>query len=181
MASTEDFLGNDNDEAIFYAPDRTKAEIIWFTSGFLEYRIKLPPLTKPIKEIEVTFESCSEAPLYNNNYKSDISLLLNNKSIGTWCCPGDFGGLNGQLNPPFWPSKMTQYGILTHWKINESGTSMNNSFISYTRISEIDFTKQPYLSIKIGVHKNAKHCGGINLFGKNFGNSPTDILVKITM
>ncbi len=181
MASADGFLGNNNDEAIFYSTERTKAEIIWFTSGFLEYRIKLPSLTKPIKEIEITFEACAETPLYNNTYKSDISVLLNNKAIGTWCCPGDFGGLKGQLNPSFWPSNMTQYGVLTHWSINESGTRMNNSFVGYTRISDIDFTKQPYLSIKIGVNKKATHCGGINLFGKKFGNSPTDIIVKITM
>lgn len=179
MASETGFLCNDNDESVFYSPNRFKAELIWFTSGFLEYKVKLPELTQPIKELEISFEACSEAPLYNNDYKSDISLIINEKEIGPYCCPGDFGGMRGQLNPSFWPDNMTQYGILTHWCVSEINTTMNNAFMSFIKISDIDFTKQKYLSIKIGVKENAEHCGGINLFGSKFGNHPQHIMVKI--
>ena len=178
MASKDAHIGLDDDPALFFSPKRFDAELLWFSHGQLEYRVPTSNLKKKIKRLELSFEACSEAPLYNNNFKSDITVWINDIEIGTWTCPGDFGGRKGQFNPPFWPSTHTQYGTLTNWHVSKTGTTMNNEFLSYINLDNLHLFDSPYVSIKIGVKKDAVHRGGINLFGKNFGDYAQDIVFK---
>ena len=182
MAGKEGYLGLDDDTALFFSPKRFAASLIWFTKGSVEYRVTTPPRVKngkEIKSLEISFEACSEAPLYNNDFKSDITVWVNNMEIGTWVCPGDFGGRRGQFNPPYWPSTHTQYGILNNWKVTSSGTVMNNVFMSYVNLNNLNLSERPYISVRIGIKNDALHCGGINIFGKNFGDFAQDIIVRL--
>lgn len=182
MASAKERIDTDNDLSLFLSSKRTRAQIIWFTKGLLEYRVPLPDSTKlkNLKGIELSFEACSEAPLYNNDYKSDISVFINNKKIGFYTSPGDFGDRKGLLNPDFWPLGLTQYGELLLFKTDTTHSTVNDKFLSYIKLSDLDLENitMPYLSIKIGVESNAKHIGGINLFGKYFGDYKQDIIFK---
>lgn len=178
----EGAIGNDNDLAIFCNPERYKASIIWFTHGILEYRVPLPSREKlaRLAGIEISFEACSEAPLYNNDYKSDISVLINDKLLGVWTSPGDFGGRKGLLNPSFWPVGFTQYGEINSWKVDDTQTTLNSKFASFTNLHDLALqaSANPYVSLKIGVSPDADHVGGMNLFGKYFGDYPQDIMMK---
>ena len=176
MAGKLATIGYDDDLSVFYHPLRHKAQILWFTAGSLEYRVPLS--FTPEQQLNISFEACSEAPSYNNDYPSDITLWINDTEIGTWTCPGDMGGRRGQFSPEYWPDSSTQYGFLLNWQIEPGRSSLNNEFISYANLSKIDFKKYPYLSIRIGVKKDAKHCGGMNLFGKDFGDYQQDIIVR---
>lgn len=182
MATNSSVIGNDNELDVFLSPMRYNASIIWFTHGLLEYRVPLPPKhnIKNLTGIEISFEACSEAPLYNNDYKSDISVFVNDKRLGIYTSPGDFGGRRGLLNPDFWPIGLTQFGLMTNWKIDKVQTSLNSSFLSFVSLRDLDLENSPtpYLSLKIGVEKDAAHVGGINFFGKDFGDFPQDIIVK---
>ena len=178
LTGKEGFLGTDDDISLFYHPNRHKSSLLWFTSGDLEYRIK-PPQNCNLEQIEISFEACSEAPLFNMHYKSDITVWINDLEIGTWTCPSDFGGRQGQFTPDYWPNTHTQFGILMNWKINNLMTTMNDECVSYKNLRNIDFKKNPYLSIKIGVKEDAAHRGGINLFGKDFGDYNQDIVVRL--
>lgn len=182
MASSQKRLGSDNDVQQFLSPERSKASIIWFTHGFLEYRVPLPSATQlqRLTSIEVTFEACSEAPLYNNDFKSDISIFINDKQVGIYTSPGDYGDRRGLLNPDYWPTGLTQYGTFLSCKVDANQTTINNSFVSYESIHslKLDEIKQNYLTLKIGVDPKAKHAGGINLFGKHFGDYSQDIIFK---
>lgn len=182
MASAKERIDNENDLNVFLSPKRTRAQIIWFTKGLLEYRIPLPDISKlkNLKGIEISFEACSEAPLYNNDYKSDISVFINDKKIGVYTSPGDFGDRKGLLNPDFWPLGLTQYGNLLLFKIDETQSTVNNEFLSFVRLSDLNLKdiKTPYLTMRIGVEANAEHVGGINLFGKKFGDYQQDIVFK---
>lgn len=181
MVSKEERMGLDDDTSLFFSPRRFEAALIWFSKGLVEYRISAPPrdAKQEIKRIELSFEACSEAPLYNNDFKSDITVWINDVEIGTWTCPGDFGGRRGQFNPPYWPSTHTQYGTLTNWHVTDSGTTMNNAFMSYVNLKNLALYDSPYVSVKIGVKHDAVHCGGINIFGKNFGDYAQDITLRI--
>jgi predicted transcriptional regulator len=179
MATPDHTLGIDNDESVFYHEERYKASLIWFHQGFLEYRISNKMLPNNIKQINISFESCSEAPFYRNDWKSDITLLLNDVEIGTWTCPGDFGGRNGKVNPKWWPKELTQYGILTNWEVNKTGSYIDEIKISNIVVDNLKLKETNYISIKIGVKKDAKYVGGINLFGKHFGDYAQDIVVSI--
>ena len=178
MASKEDHLGMDDDPALFFSPKRFDAELIWFSHGSLEYRVDASKLKRDIKRLELSFEACSEAPLYKNDFKSDITVWINDVEIGTWVCPGDFGGRRGQFNPPYWPSTHTQYGTLTNWQVSSTGTTMNNEFMSYINLSNLHLFDNPFVSLRIGVKHDAVHRGGINLFGKNFGDYAQDIVFR---
>jgi predicted transcriptional regulator len=184
MAGSNGKLDVDDNPDVFFSTKRHDAQLIWFSSGALEYRIPVPKTDRIIKRFELSFEACSEAPLYNNNYKSDISVWINQSEIGTWCSPGDFGGRQGQFTPSYWPSTHTQYGQLNTWIVTESGTTMNNEFISYTSLKNCKLDKEnisslPYISIKLGVKEDALHRGGFNLFGKGFGDYAQHIVVRI--
>lgn len=182
MRTAEHNLGNDNDLSVFLMPERAEASLVWFTCGLLEYRVPLPPKNnlEKLSGIEISFETCSEAPLYNNDYKSDISVFINDKRLGVYTSPGDFGGRRGLLNPDYWPIGMTQFGLITNWKIDKRQTTLNSSFLSFLSLRDLDLIHwdKPYLSVKIGVEPTAAHVGGINIFGKNFGDSPQDIIFR---
>lgn len=182
MANDKSGIGMDNDVSVFLSPERCDVSIIWFTRGLLEYRVPLPARhnLKNLKGIEISFEACSEAPLYNNDYKSDISVFVGDKKLGVYTSPGDFGGRRGLLNPDFWPNGMTQFGLLTSWMITNTQTSLNGNFLSFVNLRDLNLENSPknYLSFKIGVERDAAHVGGINIFGKSFGDFPQNIIVK---
>ena len=179
IVSKDERIGLDDDVSLFFSPRRFEAALMWFSKGRVEYRVSTADIKQDIKRLELSFEACSEAPLYNNDFKSDITVWINDIEIGTWVCPGDFGGRRGQFNPPYWPSTHTQYGILTNWPVTASGTTMNNQFMSYVNLKNLDIMSKPYVSVKIGVKHDAVHCGGINIFGTNFGDYAQDIIFRI--
>ena len=179
MVSTANYIGPVDDTDIFFSPDRIKAQLIWFTSGALEWRITKHSVAMPLKEMLISFEACSEAPCHRNDHKSDITMWINDVEVGTWTSPGDFGERRGQLNPPFWPLNNTQYGIWTSWRIDNKGTFFNGRQISSVTMQQLNISSHPYISLKIGVKKDAKNVGGINLFGEKMGDYPQDIIVKL--
>ena len=69
IASAASYVYYEDSPYGFYSPDRTDAALIWLTSGFLEYQFSNYPLQQDkVTQIEFSFEICSEAPGYNNNW-----------------------------------------------------------------------------------------------------------------
>lgn len=168
-----------NDPSIFYYPERVNAQLLWFAYGYVEYRVPMPlEISTLPKSISISFEACSEAPFYRNDWESDITLWVNHCEIGTWRCPGDFGGRRGKLNPDWWMENVTQYGQLVNWLVGEDGSYLDGRHLSATTIHDIPFN-QPYVSIRIGVKPDAVKVGGINIFGRKFGDFAQDIEVKM--
>jgi len=46
-------------------------------------------------------------------------------------------------------------------------------------LNEIEIYKQKFINLKVGVKSDAVNVGGINLFGKGFGDHNQDILMRI--
>ena len=168
---------------IFYNYKRIKGEIIWFTEGYLEYHVSNAAIkNKVLEALQISCEVCSECANYNNSFKSDITFWLNDKEIGTYTSPGDFGGRNGKYTPKSWPAASTQYGMLVQIRIDEMGVWINQVNVS-SEISIDDFafiTKEKCLRFRLGVKKNAKYVGGLNLFGRNFGDFQQGIRISAT-
>lgn len=171
-------LGIDSENNCFYMPERYLAQLIWFSKGWLEYRIPKGQIPPSAKRMEISFEVCSEAPFYRNDFKSDITLWINDIEIGTYTSPGDFGDRRGRLNPDWYPDVMTQYGILITWKIGEKNCMLGAEEVSLRKFSDLHIFDRDYVSIRIGVKEDAKYQGGINLFGKGFGDHNQDIRIK---
>ena len=178
IATKEHTIGIDNNTDVFFSDERFKAGYIWFTKGFLEYRLSNKNIPSKLSKISITFEVCSEAPFYRNDWKSDISMFLNNHEIGTWTSLGDYGGRRGKNNPKWWSDALTQFGVLTTWEIRNDGTYVNDQKISNFKIIDLNIKENDFLSLKFGVKDDAKYCGGISLFGKTFGDYNQDIIVS---
>jgi predicted transcriptional regulator len=180
LAAKDKPIGKNDDIRNFYAPDHVQAQLIWLEKGYLEYHFpRDTPDDAIIQSLEFSAEMCSEAPGHNNKWPSDITVWINQVEIGTWTSPGDFGGKPGKLTPKWWPATATQYGLLKKWKIDEKGTYIDNEKISNITIHDIMLDNKPYISVKIGVKKDAKNVGGLNLFGENFGNHKQDLILQI--
>lgn len=169
-----------DDPRSFYEPGRKEAQLIWFRSGFVEYRFpNRVPYGAQTEEIELSAEVCSEAPYHKLDWPSDITCWINGVEIGTWTSPGDLGGKRGFLTPDWWATRNTQYGLLKHWQINEKGSFIDGTKISDVRIDELNIAAKPFISIRLGIKKDALNAGGMNLFGKRFGNYEQGLILKI--
>jgi predicted transcriptional regulator len=180
LASAHDYIGALDSPASFYFPDRTQAQILWFRHGFVEYRFpqQLPANTLP-ELLQISAEMCSEAPLYANDWLSDVTMWINGREIGTWVSPGDFGDEPGTLTPAWWDSRNTQYGLLKLWKVTSEGSFIDGVRISDIRLENLEIHRQPYISLRIGVKADAENMGGLNLFGRHFGNYPQDLHLRL--
>jgi len=173
-------IGEEDEPRCFYHPDRVNAKLLWFGKGYVEYRFPNHVL-KRIKEerVELSFEVCSEDHEFNLDWPSDITVWMNGREAGTFFCPSDFGGRRGKLNPNWWPDKNTQYGLLKTWSFTPEGTFLDGKKVAEYRLFDYELSKNEYISIRIGIKKDALHPGGINLFGNCFGDYPQDIKLTI--
>ncbi|WP_423216338.1 ArsR/SmtB family transcription factor [Streptococcus equinus] len=179
LASKDDFIGPVDEPRYFMVPERMKAQIVWFTQGFLEYQA--PNLLKKddtLKMMEISFEIASEFPFTNNNWPSDITFSLNDQELGSWTSPGDFGDIRGKYTPKWYPDHLNQYGLLKTIRITEHGTNIDGDFLSTLKISDLDASADTW-KFRFEVKGDAKNVGGCTLFGENFGNYKQDIKVKL--
>lgn len=181
ITSETNFLSSEDNVYGFYSPEKHTAQLLWFTKGFLEYRFSSHQIKKlkHIKSLEFSFEICSEAPGYDNTWKSDISFSVNHISAGVFTSPGDFGGRHGKLTPSWWDDNMTQFGNLKTLQITPEGTYMDGMVISSHTLSDYHLTQNDYISLVLSVEDNAQYIGGLNLFGEKFGDYAQNIVMKI--
>lgn len=180
LASPDSLIGYLDDPLSFYEPERIQAGLVWFRSGFLEYSFpNRLPQTASITSLTLSMEVCSEAPLHNPTWPSDITLWVDGLEVGTWTCPGDFGGQRGHLTPEWWLSDDTQYGVLKRWHVNHQGSLIDGYNLSALTISDLKLEAQRLITVRLGVKPDALHVGGLNLFGRAFGNYPQDLVLRL--
>jgi predicted transcriptional regulator len=180
LASENSLIGYLDDPLSFYEPERVQAGLIWFRSGYLEYCFpNRLPASATLVSLQVSMEICSEAPLHDNNWPSDITLWVNGQELGTWTAPGDFGGQRGRLTPSWWDSKDSQYGLLKRWSVTGEGTFIDGRQLSALTIADLCIEPQQVIAVRLGVKPDALHVGGLNLFGRSFGNYPQDLTLRL--
>jgi predicted transcriptional regulator len=180
LASRSGIIGLFDDPASFFEPERVHAQLIWFHHGYVEYRFpnRLPPKAT-LESASVSLELCSEAPLHHDDWPSDITLWINGVEVGSWISPSDFGGQRGLLTPEWWENWNSQYGLLKVWTVNEAGSFVDGRRISDVTLNSLNLSTSPSISVRIGVKPDAPHVGGINIFGREFGNYPQDIILRL--
>ncbi len=179
IATPEKVIGEFDDPRYFLDPDRVKAGILWFTEGFIEYKVPnfLLSVQEP-EELEISMELGSEAPGINNNWPSDITFFLNEQKIGQWTSPGDFGNTRGKFTPNWWSLQVGQYGFYKAIRITREGSYIDGIKVSDISLSSLDI-RQKYWSFRIAALPEAMNAGGVTLFGKGFGNYSRDIMFKL--
>ena len=156
MVGTGGYIAPRDDKFSFYSPARFAAQLIWFDYGYLEYKIPIKKIeARKLASITLSAELCSEAP---------------------GC---DFGDRKGRFSPEWWHNGNTQYGLIKQIEVNKKGTFLDGNFVSPITINELNIANSPLVTIRIGVHENSKHRGGINIFGEKFGDYPQNISLTI--
>lgn len=177
-------IGEEDSAGAYYLPERMNAQILWSSSGYVEYKFNnaLYSLNQKIVPtgISVSAELCSEASGYRMDWKSDITLWINGVDCGTFTSPSDFGDRRGRNNPAAWMFGRTQYGLLTAWEVREDGNYINGTRISGLRTENLHLLDRPEVTVRIGIKENAVYSGGFNLFGKKFGDYSQDIVLVMS-
>ncbi|MBD0383671.1 ArsR family transcriptional regulator [Paenibacillus sedimenti] len=179
IATTERFIGEVDDPRYFLDSERFHAKILWFSEGFVEYKIPNFLLsTQNPQKLVISMEISSEAPLTNNNWPSDITFYLNKIKLGTWTSPGDFGDKRGKYSPSWWPEDVNQYGLLKHLSISSDGTFIDGNRLSDVTLEQVNVWDRQW-TLRICTEKGSEHVGGVTLFGKGFGNYNQDIVMRL--
>ena len=167
--------------ATFLDPERMKAALLWFTSGFVEYQFPNNASLKgmEIDRIELTMEVSSEVPGTHTDWPSDICLSINGTELGVWTSPGDFGDKRGVYTPDWWKMAGSQYGLLKMWQVTTEGTFVDGRRISDVNLDDLDLAAHRSVRVRIEVKAQARNPGGINVFGRGFGNYDQDIVMRL--
>jgi predicted transcriptional regulator len=183
LCSRDGIIGYLDVPATFFSPERIKASLVWFEKGYVEYKFPNNTLyankKRHLERLELVMEVSSEVPGTDKKWPSDISVRINDAEIGIWTSPGDFGDQRGKFTPPFWKLEGSQYGILTAWRVDAAGSFVNDTRISGITLDDLKLHKHHSIRVRIGVKDTAEHVGGINIFGKGFGNYDQDIVLKL--
>ena len=181
ICSTEGIIGLLDVPDTFLDPGRMSAGLIWFTRGYVEYQF--PNNTKllggSVTSMEFAMELSSEVPGTAANWPSDITVSVNQIDVGTWTSPGDFGDKRGVYTPAWWKLKGSQYGMLKSWRVTADGTYVDGMKISPVSLKDLDLDTHRSIRLRIAVRDDAKHPGGVNIFGRGFGNYDQDIVLRL--
>ena len=180
LSTATNIIGELDDPRVFAYPERFQAGILWIGYGSVTYT--LPNRLRAgqeLEELQISFEISSECPEVNEDYPSDIYFEINGVSLGHWISPGDYGSRKGILNPLWWPELLNQYGLLKTLIINSEGTFIDGTHkISKHTIGDLKIDYRSPISLKFSVPKDTANCGGMTLFGEEFGDYNQSIRVK---
>lgn len=180
LCAADGVIGMEDKENSFYLGDRSRAELLWTSRGYVRYRFpNLLPLKRCPVSLRFSMEICSEAPGYAEGWKSDITMWVNGKECAMWTSTDDFGSRRGRLTPAFWPAGSTQFGILVVWEVRPDGSYVNHRKVSDVSIQDLQLADRSYIEMKIGNKDDAEYVGGFNLFGKAFGDYEQDIRMEL--
>lgn len=180
LATMDKLIGEVDNPSYFADPERINSDILWFTRGYVEYRI--PNYLKPgqeFSEIQVSMEISSEAPGNCSNWPSDINFSLNGVVLGSWTSPGDYADAKGIMTPSWWFPAWNQYGLLKLLTVNNYGTFIDGIQISEVTLDDLNLNYKSDLFFRLSVPEDAKHVGGLTIFGKNFGNYNQGMNIRI--
>ena len=125
IVGQDGYFEQEDEPYVFFHPMHDKAQLLWFTSGELTYRISNRLFhTNDVTKLVLSFEICSEAP-------------------------------------------------------DANGTLADGVPVSSHTIESLDLAKGYYFSLSFGVESGGHNAGGMNLFGKDFGNYDQAIKVEI--
>ncbi len=180
LATPKKLIGAMDDIKAFTFPEHFDAGILWFTSGYIEYGLPNHlQAGQHIRELQISFELCSEYPGFNRDYPSDIHFFLNGTFLGVWISPGDYGDRRGYVSPAWWPKTLNQYGLLKTLIIDGRGTFMDGGQkLSDVTIDSLGIDYNSLLTFRIEVPEDTANCGGCTLFGESFGDYNQAIRVK---
>lgn len=180
LYSVDHQIGEENDPRYFSHPERLQAGLLWFSKGYVEYRIpNMLPQKQHICQITFYFELSSDRAGDSEACSAEIIFYLNGHQIGTWLTPREFQWEKGIYTPPWWTEKERQSGLLKMIVVTPFGTYLDGLKISDVGLNEIKPETDGEMRFQFEVGKNSQHQGGLILYGTGFGNYNQDIHIRI--
>ena len=158
------------------------AGLMWFTRGFVEYQFpnNARHVGKAVTALEFSFELSSEVPGTASDWPSDITVAVNGRELGVWTSPAISAISAGSIRPTGGSCKGSQYGMLKSWRVTPDGAFVDGVKISSLTPKDLDLSAHHSIRLKIEVKPDARHPGGVNIFGRGFGNYDQDIVLQLT-
>jgi predicted transcriptional regulator len=181
LCSRDSIIGFLDNPDTFLSPDRMKAGLLWFTRGYVDYQFpnNARILGQEVLELELILELSSEVPGTSDNWPSDITVSINEIPIATWTSPGDFGDRRGKYTPEWWKLRGSQYGVLKDFRVTANGTYIDGILASDKTLDDLNLLEHRSIRVRLEVPETAEHPGGINIFGRGFGNYDQDIVLRL--
>jgi predicted transcriptional regulator len=63
--------------------------------------------------------------------------------------------------------------------VTRDGSYLDGKKLSDLSIDDLHVTGMPYITVRIGIAKDAENEGGLNLFGRKFGNYEIDLEMRL--
>ena len=182
LCSPQGIIGLLDVPGTFLNPDRMNAGLMWFTRGFVEYQFpnNARLLGKQVVALDFSMELSSEVPGTSVDWPSDITVAINGREVGAWTSPGDFGDRRGVYTPDWWKLKGSQYGKLKSWRVTPDGAFIDGMKVSPITLRDLELAGHHSIRLRIEVKPDARHPGGVNVFGRGFGNYDQDIVLRLT-
>ncbi len=181
LCSSDGVIGLLDVPDTFLDPDRMRAGLLWFTRGFVEYQFpnNATLSNARVGALELALELSSEVPGTSKNWPSDITVAINGHEVDTWTAPADYGDKRGKYTPAWWKLAGSQYGDLKNWRVTPDGTFRDGRKVSNRSLADLELDAHRSIRVRIGVKSDARHPGGVNIFGIGFGNYSRDIVLRL--
>lgn len=181
LCSDDGIIGYLDSPDTFLSPDRMRAGLLWFTRGSVDYQFpnNARIVGKDIRELELILELSSEVPGTSDNWPSDINISINGSTIAIWTAPGDYGDQRGKYTPDWWKLAGSQYGHLKSFRVTSEGTYVDGVRVSGITLADLKLEEHRSIRVQISVPDGSEHPGGINIFGRGFGNYDQDIVLRL--
>lgn len=181
LCSTSGIIGLLDVPDTFLDPGRMDAALLWFTRGYVEYQFPNNSrlMQADLHALEARMELSSEVPGTAAEWPSDITVSINGTALGTWTSPGDFGDRRGTYTPGWWGARGSQYGMLKTFRVTAQGSFVDGVRIGDTTLSDLGLNDHRSIRLRIAVAADARHPGGVNIFGRGFGNYDQDIVLRL--
>lgn len=173
-------IGKENDAGYYELPDRLQAGLLWFSEGYIEYRIPNMLLAgEKMHQMTFYFEISSDqvGPLPEN--QAEIDFYLNGKKLGSWVTPPEFEWNKGIYTPAWWYGREKQFGLVKMIAITPHGTYLDGGRMSDVGLNAFTSEELQHLRFRLSVAKRGGYQGGMVLYGAGFGNYNQDIRVRI--
>lgn len=164
----------------FYDPRHYAAKLIYTKQGIISYKFSNAfAVRNGVDKLNISLEICSEAPYFDNDYKSDITFWLNDVELCTITLKGDYGDRRGKLNPEWWTNLFTQYGELVNISVDKNGVFVKEKLVNKNiTIDDLKMTDNIFAKLTLGNKRFALNQGGFNIFGSEFGDYPQEIIIE---
>lgn len=180
ICSTDGIIGLLDVPETYMDPERMKTSLLWFTSGFVEYQFPNNAKLRGelIRSVDVVMEVSSEVP---GRLRTGLPTSSCRSTVLKSVC-GHLQAISEIVaapTPAWWKLQGSQYGMLKTWSVGPGGTFVDGHNISDVRASDLGLNEHRSVRLRVEVKADSKHPGGINIFGRGFGNYDQDILLRL--